>query len=292
MQTIPVKRVFNAITSRMGQSANVLLTPQRALELSDIISSRVSEAYENEFWPETMLVEQRLYTGTTAYSATATYALNAIVYHDTTDAYWYSLTAGNTGHTPAEGSAFWARATSGFVRSLSFNDAAYTPVGRVDLTRCVYANSPLIYEDPVPLTPIRMLDDVLYLTCGANIQPWPNQPYLRFQRRPPEFSLEPWESGTDYEAGDLRYLGSTGHTYKALVDNTGERPDSSASWEIVGFPTFLFAWVRDVCAADRLTEETGKYQALGAADAKLERLRNGKIDSTNSGRRARWQMKR
>ena len=156
-----------------------------------------------------------------------------------------------------------------FVRYILFEQTDETRMHRVDPSKCVYDADPRIYNDAGCMKHVRVMDDrILVQDASAPTDPW-----VRFQVVPPEFSWTDWSAATDYAIGDLCYVSSTGHTYKALQASTNKNPVSETTyWEEVGFPHFMLTYIKHAVAGDMIQEDDGRYREQGKAEKELERL--------------------
>jgi hypothetical protein len=282
MRTCTTKRALEAIVHMEGLDPDTaaLTAAQKALR-AELLNDRVLVGWEYAFWQETLAVEQREYQET--YDAAANYSIGDEVYY--ASAYYTSLIDGNVGNTPGASPTAWEAVGDDFIRHILFEQPDETIIHRVDCNAGVFDKDPRVYRDAGRMTHVRLLDDRIVVEDNeAPIQPW-----IRFQTTPPEFSWTAWSAATAYAIGDLCYVASTGHTYKALLTSTNKDPVSETTyWEEVGFPNFLLRYVKHAVASDLMHEDDGKYKEQATAEGELERMADALQEAQGQGRQAKF----
>lgn len=285
METATTKSVYHSILRREGlDPLTATISAAEAANFAELINTRFREAYQAEFWPEIMLVEQRQYRP--SYSVSDNYITDDEVWYATTSKYYRSLQNNNVGQDPETETTWWEEITStttDFIAYIDFEQDGETIIGAVDTEDCLFDKDPRIYRNAGRVRNIHLLGNKI-LVEDPSI---PSQPWLRFRPRPPEFSLTAWSAITAYSIGDLCYLDSTGETFKALISNTNKNPSTNTTdWEPIPFPVFLRPYVIHAVAADRLTEEEGRFKEEARAGKILETLQEQLIDAQEPRRAA------
>lgn len=285
---ITVKKVYDDIIRLSGRDpSTAALTAAQAASVADQINDRLLEAWEAEYWPDLMLVEQREYRET--YSATANYAKDEEVYYG--GSYYISLQDGNVGHTPgaAGSSTWWQEYNDNLIRTIDFDQDGETVIGAVDAQQCVFGKDPRVYRGAELIADCSVYNHQILVSAEyAPIQPW-----VRFRPVCPEFSLTEWASGTAYAIADLCYLASTGQSYKALQSSTNKNPATETDyWEVVGFPKMFRVFVKHAVNADRMKEDTGRARERAFTEEELDRLRDVAFEQTGIRRMASFEFRR
>jgi len=291
MRTCSAKRVFEAIVRLEGMDPDTanLTAGQRALR-AELVNDRIAIGWEYAFWQETMAVEARWYRE--IYAADANYITDDEVFYEDVDgnqAYYKSLQDGNVGQTPvyAADTAWWHRilAEDDFLRYVAFDQPDETVIHRVDCAAAVFDRDPRVYRDAGRMRDVRLLDDrVVVEDALAPVNPW-----VRFQKTPPEVSWTEWSAAVNYAIGDLRYSSTTGQSYVALLPSLNKNPTSETEyWEEVGFPQFLLPYVKHAVASDLMQEDDGKYKERSTAEAELERMSDVLMEAEGQQRQARF----
>lgn len=128
---------------------------------------------------------------------------------------------------------------------------AFEQTGESKIWRCegIYRRDPRVF----PRNPGRCAkgESDLGVQAGADA---PSQPWIRFQKPPPEFSAVPWAAGT-FTLGDVRYYATTKDCYKVIVSSTTDAPTVTASWERQQLPEVLAPFVKRAAKADALGDQ-------------------------------------
>lgn len=282
MRTCTAKRAFEAAVRNTGLDPDtVSLTAGQKAKHAELLNDRVQSAWEYAFWQETMKVEQREYAET--WDIAGAYNTDDEVYYSLH--MYKSLQDANVGKQPDTETTWWEKIDDGFIRTILFEQPDETVIYRIDCNAGVFDKDPRIYRDAGRMEHVRLLDDrIIVEDDQAPIQPW-----IRFQTVPPEFSWTDWAAGTDYAIGDLVYVSSTGHTYKALLTSTGKNPVSETTyWEEVGFPHFLLKYIKHAVASDLMHEDEGKWKEQKTADDELERMYDVLQEAQGQQRKAKY----
>jgi hypothetical protein len=282
VKTVPFQTVWESIVRLRGwnpDSADISSTQKQ--ELADHINEALEEAWQDGFFPDVMLIEQRQYRPD--WDAATTYGLDEEVLWEDSDGnldYYASLQAGNLNHSPSD-TDWWEKQTS-ILYTIDFQQDGETEIDAVDTGACIYSRDPRIYAGTQPNRTVEVYDHKILVRADAPTQPW-----VRFRPVAPEFSLDEWSAVTAYAIDDVVYLASQGECYKALAASTNKDPyTETAYWEPVDFPKIFMRYVRHKVHSLWLMEDEGRYREAAAAEAELEKLHERQIDQTGHSRRA------
>ena len=290
MKTVVAKRIFEACVQAAGIDPTLAgLSARDRADVANAVSEFVRRAWEEAFWPETLRVQQRHYRAD--WDAALTYIAGDEVWR--TDGYYVSLQGGNVDKDPATETDWWEAAGDTFLRTIAFNQDGQTEIGAVDTRACIFDRDPRLYPDTAPIVPVSVYtNDDGDQAVLVHADEAPLEPYLRFRAVTPEFSWTEWAEATAYAIGDLCYLSAygdtiVGETFRALRPNTGKNPyTQTADWEPVGFPWFLFTYVRHAVAGRLFEEDEGRYKEQAYAEAELDRLQAVLLDQRGERKRA------
>jgi hypothetical protein len=285
METCLVKNVYHAIMRRESlDPLTAVISATEKANFAELINTRFLEAYQSEFWPSIMLVEQRRYRP--SYSVSSNYITDDEIWDPTTELYYRSLQDNNVGKVPGTDLTWWDEITAydtDFIAYIDFEQDGETIIGAVDTEDCLFDKDPRIYRNAGRVRNIHLLGNKILVEDHSI----PSKPWLKFRPRPPQFSLTEWSGTTAYSIGDLCYLDATGETYKAITSSTNKNPSTDiTAWEPVSFPAFLRNYVVHAVASDRLTEEEGRYKEEARANDILEILQEQLIDAQEPRRAA------
>jgi hypothetical protein len=285
MKTCTIRSVFHAILRLRGlDPATVVLSDQVKSQYAELINERLEEAWESEWWPELMLVEQREYR--TTWDEELNYSADNEVYYETK--YYRSLVDSNVGKQPDTETDYWEEVPENeMIRSIDFQQPGETEIGAADAEDCIYDRDPRIYPGTQPIPHCSILGQVILVRAETA----PAQPWARFRKIVDEHTLTAWSGSTAYAIGDLAYLESygdatVGNTYKALQASTNKNPYQHTDyWEPVLFPHFLRNYVKHAVNADLMMEEEGRYKEEARAQAILEDIKDRMIDQQVASQR-------
>ena len=297
MKRIAIRQVFRKVVETDGLDPDTAtLSAADKRRKTDLVNERVEQAWQEAWWPEVMLTEQRQYRPT--YAAGTTYAADDEVFYedgDGNEAYYISLQAANTGNTPDfdDDTAWWAKVGDDFLRTIDFEQSwESNEIEGVDTQACLFDRDPRVYPDTQPLPDVHLYSDGTDSFVLVRTESAPLKPYLRFRPPAPEFSWTAWSDATAYAIDDLAYVETDGgltigKTYKALQAGTNKNPvTETAYWVAVDFPKFLLTYVKHAVKADLLEEDEGRYKQEAKAAAELDRLQEALIDARTAPRRA------
>lgn len=252
MRTVTFRSVLHG-TARMAglDPATGELSPETAARLGEFISSRLREAWEFDFFAETMLLEQRAFRD--EWDAAATYAVGKEVYY-AVDGLYYECLVENAGEIPATATSFWALVET-LDPYIEYAQPGKTPIGHV---ACVSVRNPRTSRNALRLNfsfsekGVQVLDPLR-----------PALVWIEFRRQAPEFTAEEWDSGTNYATGDVRYLPETGECYRALQAGTNQNPATQTDyWVKVDFPFVFSKYVKQAAYADWLDQDGQPEKAV------------------------------
>ena len=252
--------------------------------LTEAANDLLREAWSRQKWPLLMRTEQRQYRPTWAVGTT--YAMDEEVWHAGTETYWKSLAAGNVGHEPAEGSAFWEKPDDfiPFIQLAQPWETWEIWERGVDLQAFAFDSDPRLTPNIKAIKPCEFWMDSVVLPSSAPVKPW-----VRFMPRCPELSFTEWSGATAYAAGEACYLTSTGRSYTALQGSTNKSPATETDyWVEVGVPKFMSRYVRIGMLAAWRTADEGRYQTQAEARAELERMEQEAFERAGQAQGVRW----
>ena len=232
----------------------------QAASITEYINSRIQRAWERAFWPELMTTEERQYRADWAVG-TAYLATQEVLGSD--DKY-YRAVIDNTGNDPTtDDGTNWA-VPADFDKYIAYAQAGEAVIDAVQ--RITKAN-PRVSQFPGELR-FDISDNGFQLGAEAPAKVW-----VRWRARAPAFDSTPWSTATDYLAGELAYVATTGEVYVAVIATTGNEPsaDDGTYWTKVDFPYWLALYTKRSVFADLLVEngQRGESIAQGAIAEQL-----------------------
>lgn len=286
MKTCTLKSVYESICRLRGWDPDTAtVSASEKAVIADMINERMKTVWEQAFWPEIMVVEQRQYRAT--WDSTLNYSIGDEVYYDngTVAGYYISLLNGNVNQNPVTATTYWELVGDDFLRTIDFQQSGYDEIGAVDLEDCIFDSDPRINPHVSALADISFYGEAIMVATDTA----PYIPWLKYRPVTPEFSLTVWVAGTAYAIGDVCYLASSGSAYRALASSTGKDPESeTAYWKPVDFPFFLKTFIKYAVHADWLIDLEAKGRMMARADEEMERLEDSLIDQQAVGRKARF----
>lgn len=248
MRTITFKNVLHGVCHQMGINPATGLTTDLALAYAEFINLRLKEAYEWAFWPDLMVIERRAYRQT--HDSTEAYAAGDEVYSSVEDEYYVAAQVVPAA-TAITNTTYWTVLTD-FNRYVPWDPPAgttgLTKIGEVDL---ISNRDPRIYTSANFIKGFWISADGIQVPGEAG-----NQVYVRFRTRPPVFSSIEWSATETYAADDVRYVASTGESYRALSSNLNQNPaTTSGIWVKVDFPYIFETWVKRAAYSDALKDD-------------------------------------
>lgn len=209
MRDEPFGKVFKSVARLCGLDPARMST-ELAESLAGWIEQRVTQAWEAFPWPELCPVEERYYAP--AHDSGQTYALNDIVRVTTNGAtaYYTLLNAGSQAAAPGTNEAVWqTTAPARFIdldQAEAFGVKDIAPMGEV---LGVWRDDPRKVRGP---------REVAFTLSGDQICLDPHAPasvFVRFRKRPPQFTSTPWDANATYAPGDVVFYG--GECYAAGI---------------------------------------------------------------------------
>ena len=259
MRTVTLKSVLERA---VGLDGVAVLTADDRAALGFLVNTWVRWGWLFHWWPEAMETDERAFRA--EWEATD-YEAGAEVYH--AGAYWTAL-AGAAGAQEPGVAEEWT-GLSDFAAYVAWTQAGETVIPP-DGVRAVYREDPTVYERARRLN---WRHHKLGVMVHGRVVP--ATVFLEFRREVPVFGLTPYDATEAVSTGSRRYVDSTGESYLALQDGTGNDPTTAPDyWEKVEFPEWLAAYVSQGVYADTLrgAGQTSKSLAeTGYGESILER---------------------
>ncbi len=257
MRTTTFRNVLQGICRHDGLDYEQIDNVQ--LDFAEYVNERLREAWTWEWWPETMLIEQRQYRDD--YSGSVTYALDDIVWDPSGKKYYKALTAGESGNALSN-AAKWSDSLGEWDRYIAYEQTGKTKYGDV---KGVYERNPRKNTTPGRLN-YEMSENGIQASSLAG-----NQVFVEFRKRPPEFTGVLYDNTTaNYYVDDLVWDEGTtagaqnsGNCYiciQAHTNSPARTPDNASYWTKVDFPWILRSFVVRAAYCDFLAADgqTGK----------------------------------
>lgn len=298
-RSVRLGAVLESVVRKRGYDpASATLSDGDRGNVADLVNLKFREVWEGQWWPETMVVEQRQYAPT--WSVTGNYGDGDLVMVlDAEDEahYYRSLADSNVGHDPeTDDGTWWELADDDLERSIQLEQSwEDNGIGRIDVQAHVFSRDPRLYRDTAPEEDVYLLGDSILLR-GTRA---PARPWVMFQLPCPVFSWTDWDVSEGYAAGDVVFVESSGGTtvgeaYVAVAPSTGVDPygDDGTYWALQSFPAFLRDYVVHAVAAEEIAEDEGRYRMLGLAARILEGLEARLVTAQGTRRRVVYRAAR
>ena len=262
MQTVTFKSVYRATLrawSRDPDTANLTSAEQEVF--ADRITAAAKEGIEHAFWPDCMLIEQRMFRD--AWSGSTTYALGAEIYY--AGNYYTSLQATNLNKNPATETTWWELTTE-LDRYIPWAQTGKTAIGTA---KAVSKRNPRVsrYPDYIPFT---ISENGIQVTDLA-----PAEVYLEYRRRPPTFTRAAYSASIAYVAGNRVYYDATGECYLCILAGTNKTPSTETTyWTKIDMPAFLELYIPIRVRVEALTDdgqEEMREKLQNEADLQLDK---------------------
>jgi len=274
MRTVKLKSVLEAVCRKEGLDVAQIDSVQT--DLGSFINFRLRQGWNWEWWPETMVTEQRNY-GRGSYFNGVTYALGEIVWDAAGEKYYESLQDGNVGNLLSE-IAWWAEASE-FDRFVEWDQVEKDAIGRV---RGTYMRNPRLKAKPGEMNFEQSANGVQISALAGN------SVWLDYQKKPPTFTSVSYSATTDYSVGDVAYDSTSGECYRALLANGPssfvKAVTNTFYWIKVDFPYFLERFVVSAAYSDLLASDG----QTGKSIAEEERAMDILMDAADTVAPQRW----
>jgi hypothetical protein len=271
MRTVTFKSVLHGVASFLGLDPATNFTSAQAEGLTRYINKHLRRGWEIYPWPELTIREERFFRD--AYNAGTTYGLGAEVYGN--GGYYASAQAANTNQLLTN-TAWWTPLTE-FSRYIDLEQTGKTPIGEVAE---VWTTQPYLSPSTDRVVPFRIGSDRIELDPIGVLSAW-----VEYRIRPSEMSATTHSMATAYAAGDRVYLASTGQTYRALSNNTGQLPSGAPNvWSVEPMPYILAPYVTHAAYCDALRED-GQHDKARVERAEAESLLDDEMDKINQQQR-------
>ena len=201
--------------------------------------------------------------------AAGTFTVGTIVYYPT-DGYYYQCHTAHTGTATLDVTKFGQLRP--FQRNIDFEQSGETVIGEVPFDG-ITAGDPRVVGGQVPIK-FGYFDDGLIVYGSEPIV------YVRFRKRPSEFTSTPYLAATTYALNALAYDSTTtGNTYKSLqAANVGHALTDTAWWESVPFPYRLAEYCAQGAASDYLLKQEGNIVRYGTDEDQARDLLDRELD--------------
>lgn len=140
----------------------------------------------------------------------------------------------------------------------------------VDSTRFAYAADPKYCPEATPIKCAKVTAFGIELEAPA-----PKGVFCQFVPEYPSVSFDEWSSGRSYEPGDVAYVTAEKDVFVCLhpVRQGGMSPQTDQdNWIVFRMPGEFEAYLTRLVSCDFLTQDQGKLQSMGYADAEFNRL--------------------
>ena len=260
MRTVTFKSVLDGVLTRMGLDPLVTADAATKAAVAIYVEDRHREAWESQDWPETRVIEERVYRRRFEDLAPEDIGLGDVVFHAAD--YWEALIANPTAE-PGTDDAEWAVAED-FERYVALDQTGETLISEVV---AIWDGNPRVgFAEQVPF---ELTENGAQVGTDAPVTVW-----VEFSLRVPEFWATAWATATDYTTGDL-VLFTDGHCYQAARASTGVQPAGMVSDDWVRQPVLyvISRFVERAAYADTLAEDGQQAKGdreLGLAYRALE----------------------
>tara|TARA_B100001094_G_scaffold60571_1_gene56108 strand:- start:20791 stop:21630 length:840 start_codon:yes stop_codon:yes gene_type:complete len=240
MRTLSFRHVLRGILAKDGVPAEYIDT--YGAGLGPLISDRVREAWEHDYWPELTRIDQRWYRAD--YAGGTAYATGDFVYDPTGDKY-YKAVAGSTGQALSN-TTYWTPEFTGFDRYVALVQAGKTTIGS---PLAIYSKNPRTSDSPGRMN-FELSDNGVQVSSLAGNSVW-----LEYRTAPTRFGTDEWSSSTTYAVGDLIYHDATAECYISIQAGSNQTPPAGAYWTKLDFPYIFERWTVQACYADLLASD-------------------------------------
>lgn len=135
-----------------------------------------------------------------------------------------------------------------FNKYVAYEQTGLTPIDEV---KGVYRRNPRVFTNNPGAIAFQPSNDGVQVDFRA-----PGTVFLEFRLRPPEFSATAWSATQAYVIGNRVYRNTTGESYLALQDGTGQDPATQAFyWQKINFPAVLASFVKRAALSDALKDQ-------------------------------------
>lgn len=271
MRTVTFKSVLHGVASSLGLDPATNFTSSQAESLTRYINKHLRRGWEIYPWPELTIREERFFRN--AYNVATTYGLGAEVYGN--GGYYASAQAANTNQLLTN-TAWWTPLTE-FSRYMDLEQTGKTPIGEVVE---VWTSQPYLSPSMDRVVPFRIGADRIEMDPCGLLSAW-----VEYRVRPSEMSATTHSMATAYVTNDRVYLASTGQTYRALANNTGQLPSGAPNvWSVEPMPYILAPYVTHAAYCDALRED-GQHDKARVERAEAESLLEDEMDKINQHQR-------
>lgn len=273
-------RIFR---SRGFDPESVAMTPRECLVYCDLVNRWLRRAWDAAHWPQLRICQKRYFRA--RWSAAVAYPPGSEVWHG--GRYWACAEGAAAGAEPGADGA-WGEITGAFTRFLTLAtpwDAVAVDEAGYDLGAFAYADYP-VGNPGARAIPCQQFADAIVLPDDAVTAD--GGVWCVFKPECPRFTMEAWDAGRLYAAGDAVYVPGDGNDYLALRPNDGADPLAALEdWARLGFPEMFSDYVVLGAVSELQSDDEGKYKTRAMAEDELDRLVHKKTALAGAAPRAR-----
>ena len=241
MRTVSFRHVLRGVLAKDGVPAEYIDT--YGAGLGPLISDRVREAWEHDYWPELVKIEERWYRD--PYDAGTTYAKGDQIYDAATAKYYESIQAGNLNNLLAN-ATWWTATLTVFDRYVALEQIGKTAIGS---PLAIYSKNPRTNDSPGRMNFELSANGVQVSSLAGN------SVWLEYRTAPTRFGTDAWSATTTYAIGDLVYHDPTAECYVSIQAGSNNVPPAAAFWTKLNFPYIFERWTVQACYADLLASD-------------------------------------
>tara|TARA_R110000824_G_scaffold138828_3_gene303691 strand:+ start:536 stop:1378 length:843 start_codon:yes stop_codon:yes gene_type:complete len=241
MRTVSFRHVLRGILAKDGVPAEYIDT--YGAGLGPLITDRVREGWEHDYWPELVNIEERFYRN--PWDVATTYAKNDQIYDAATAKYYESVQAGNINHVLTD-AAWWTTTLTIFDRYVALEQIGKTTIGS---PLAIYSKNPRTNNSPGRMN-FELSANGVQVSSLAGTSVW-----LEYRTAPTRFGTDEWSSLTTYAVGDLIYHDATAECYISIQAGLNQTPPAAAYWTKLDFPYIFERWTVQACYADLLASD-------------------------------------
>ena len=251
MRTVLFGKVLSTISRMAGWGKVTEIDDVRRGKIIDYINNRMGIAWEWDWWPELMRVENRAYRDT--WVVTYAYSAGNEVYN-AFDLSYYTCLIGNSGVRPDTDASKWE------LLDVEDKYIGYTQYDKAFIGHVegVYTRNPWTSVRPGKLA--HSVSD-----NGVQLSPLaPDLVWLSFRTRVAVFGNDEHDPDFNYVAGDVIYDEATGNCFEALETSGG-----GEYWGLVEFPYILKRYIVRAVYSD-IKREDGLADRAAYEESKAE----------------------
>ncbi len=268
MEEIKAGKILNGIVALKGYAPlSYTLSAGEREKWADGVNDALREAMAEAKFPQMVRTELRQFRPD--WDEEQGYLEGHEVLHG--GKYWKAL-ADCAGVEPGTDDEVWEVPEDGIHRFIELEqpwEGVRMDEAGVDLNAFAWEVDPRLRPGSVPLRGCEFWMGSVVVPETEGVRVW-----VRFIPKRERFDFTEWSAAAAYEAGDVRFRTLTGDCYRALsdMDAGGAVPESNEEWLRIRVPEFLAKFVKLSVYATELSEESGRFRAVAAAEAELQRV--------------------